>query len=272
MELENAVVVVTGAARGIGRAIAEAYAARGARVALVDVLKDQLEETARAMQESAADALPIPTDVTVRSEVEAMHERVRNELGPVDVLVNCAGSLSAIGPVWEVDPDRWCHDVTVNLCGTFLCCRTVARGMVERGRGYILNMVGGGVNDPHAYTTGYASSKCGVLRLTEGLAREAREHGVKVFAMQPGPVLTAMTRFIMESPEGKKWRPGFKSIFSEGRDLPPEHLAELAVNLVSGEADALTGRYFEANRDFQGIIAQTESILADDSLTLRLRL
>ncbi|KPJ59206.1 MAG: hypothetical protein AMS15_07150 [Planctomycetes bacterium DG_23] len=270
MQLKGAVAIVTGGARGLGRAIAEAYAERGAQVAIVDLLKDTLQETARDMEKGGAMVLPVPADVTVASQVEEMAGRVKEKLGPVDILVNCAGSLSAIGPVWEVAPERWFRDVTVNLYGTFVCCRAVIKDMIERKFGYILNMVGGGVGDPHAYTTGYACSKTGVMRLTEGLAREAAPFGVKVFAMQPGPVLTAMTKFIMESPEGRKWRPTFSSIFEEGRDAPAALVAQLAVNLVSGEADALTGRYFDARRDFEAILKDAESILRDDRFTLRI--
>ncbi|MFQ5809363.1 MAG: SDR family NAD(P)-dependent oxidoreductase [Armatimonadota bacterium] len=271
MELNGAVAIVTGAARGLGRAIAEAYAARGARVALVDVLEDVLRDTAGEMAEAGGTVLAIPTDVTDAAQVDAMVAAAEETLAPTDILVNCAGSLSAIGPVWEVDRERWWHDVTVNLRGTFLCCRAVVKGMIERGGGYVLNMVGGGVGDPHAYTTGYACSKTGVMRLTEGLAKEAQEHGVKVFAMQPGAVLTAMTEFIMNSPEGRKWRPTFKDIFEKGRDAPPDLVANLAVALVSDEFDALTGRLFDARADLDEILESAGAIVEDDRMTLRLR-
>lgn len=270
MELKGAVAIVTGGARGLGRAIAEAYADRGVRVAIVDLLEDQLRQTAEEMKRGGAAVLPVPTDVTVASQVEAMAAQVKEKLGPVDILVNCAGSLSAIGPVWEVDYERWFRDVTVNLYGTFLCCRAVVKDMIERKSGYILNMVGGGVGDPHAYTTGYASSKAGVMRLTEGLAKEAAPHGVKVFAMQPGAVRTAMTKFIMESPEGRKWRPTFSRLFEESRDVPSALVARLAVDLVSGRADLLTGRYFDARYDFGALVKDIDNIINEDRFTLRL--
>ena len=272
MNLNEAVVIITGGARGLGRAIALAYAGRGAKVAIVDILADESRQTVKEIEAAGGRALAVPTDVTVKDQVELMVATVMQQLGEIDVLINCAGSLSAIGPVWEVDPDRWWHDVVVNLRGTFLCCRAVTRFMVARGQGYVLNMVGGGVGDPHALTTGYGSSKTAVMRLTEGLAREARDHGVKVFAMQPGAVMTEMTRFILESPEGRKWRPQFKDIFDKGRDRSPDEIAQLAVNLVSGRADALTGRCFEVTRDFDETIANSDHILTDDLLTLRLRM
>jgi len=284
VELNGAVAIVTGAAGGLGRAIAEAYAARGARVAAVDVLEDMLLETAGEIGSAGGTVLAIPTDATDPPQVDAMVAQAERELGPIDILVNCAGSLSAIGPVWEVDHERWWHDVTVNLCATFLCCRAVVKRMIERrqsplnparrrggGGGYVLNMVGGGVGDPHAYTTGYACSKAGVMRLTEGLAQEAKKHGVKVFAMQPGAVRTAMTEFIMNSPEGRKWRPTFKRIFEEGRDAPADLVVNLALELVSGKFDSLTGRYFDAKRDLNEILENADAIIEEDGLTLRLR-
>jgi len=144
--------------------------------------------------------------------------------------------------------------------------------MVARKRGYVINVVSsGGVGDPHPYSTSYASSKTGLMRLTEGLAKEVQEHGVKVFAVAPSAILTDMTKFILNDPGGKTWRPEFKRIFEEGRDCPPELVADLILELVSGRADHLTGRYFPAQRDLDEIIEQSDRIMAEDLLALRIR-
>ena len=272
MDLHEAVVVVTGAARGIGACMARAFAAQGARVGLVDVLADELQQIADRVAATGATALPLPADVTDPSDVADVVAQVEDELGPISVHVNNAGTFSYIGPLWEADPDRWFRDVRVNLYGSFLCCRAVVARMVARGAGYVINVVSsGGVGDPHPYSTSYASSKAGLMRLTEGLAKEAEPHGVKVFALAPPAVLTEMTRFIMTDPGGRKWRPTFERIFSEGRDHPAECVADVAVKLVSGRADALTGRYFLATRDFDKTVEQTDAILERDLMTLRLR-
>ena len=272
MDLNGAVVIVTGAARGVGRAIAEAFIAQGARTVLVDLLADQLQQTAAEMAQSGADVLPVVTDITDRDQVDAMAAQVQQAYGDVDILVNCAGTFSVIGPLWEADPELWLRDVRVNLYGTFLVCRSVVGGMVARGRGYVINIVStGGVGDPHPHSTSYASSKTGLMRLTEGLAAEVAEHGVTVFAVAPPAILTDMTRFILNDPGGQTWRPGFEKIFEEGRDYPPQAVAALILELVSGKADALTGRYFDVREALDDYIARTDDILKSDLLTLRIR-
>ena len=272
MDLNKATVVITGAARGVGRAIAEMFIAQKARVALVDVLAEQLQHTTVELAASGAEVVPILTDITDPAQVEAMAEQIRTTFGHVDILVNCAGTFSVIGPVWEVDPERWFRDVRVNLYGTFLVCRRLVGRMVERGQGYVINIVStGGVGDPHPHSTGYASSKTGLMRLTEGLAKEVEEHGIKVFAVAPPAILTDMTKFILNDPQGQKWRPNFDQIFEDGRDYPPQAVAALIRELVSGKADALTGRYFDVRENLDEYIAQTDDILAEDRLTLRIR-
>lgn len=269
--LKDRVVLVTGAARGIGKAIAEAFASCGAGIGIVDVLDQELHSTAEELKAKGAMVIPVVTDITDVGEVDAMVEQVEGKLGPIHVLINNAGKFSYIGPVWEADPQKWFSDVQVNLYGTFLCCRAVVKGMVERKSGYVINMMGGGVQGPSPYNTSYASSKTGLMRLTETLAEEVKKHGVKVFGVLPGTVLTEMTRFIMSDPGGKKWRPGFHRSFGEGRDQPPEAVAELIVQLTSGKADRLTGRCFWRGRDFDDVISRAEEIISKDLHSLRVR-
>ena len=272
-ELTGQVAIVTGAGRGIGRAIAEAFAAEGARVGLAARSADQLEAVAEAIGAAGGTALVLPVDVTDRQAVETMVRRVEEELGPVDVLVNNAGSFYALGPVWEVEPAKWWRDVTINLNGLFLCCHAVLQGMVGRNRGRILNMIGGGTGNPFPNGSGYASSKAAVMRLTECLAQELRqtEKAVAVFAMGPGLVRTALTEHQLESPEGQQWMPQIRTMFEEGRNVPPTRAAALAVALAGGRFDRLAGRCFGVGDNLEEILARQDEILRKDQKTLRFR-
>ena len=232
-ELRGKVVVITGAGRGIGRAMAAAFAREGARVALIARSDAELEETAGMIRETGGEALPLPADITDLSAVEHALARLEAEWAAPDVLVNNAGSFGAIGPVWEVDPEHWWRDVTVNLRGTFHCTRAVLRGMVERDQGRIINVIGGGTGAPFPYGSGYASSKAAAMRLTECAAAELKQakKEIAVFAMGPGLVRTRMTEYQLESEEGQRWMSRIEGMFAAGVDVPPTRAAELAVQL-----------------------------------------
>jgi NAD(P)-dependent dehydrogenase (short-subunit alcohol dehydrogenase family) len=271
MELEGACVIVTGGSRGIGRAIAEAFVERGARVAIASRSEDEVEAAAAELGAGDERALGIPTDVTVPEQVERMAAVAEHEFGPIRVLVNNAGSLTAVGPSWEVDAERWLTDVRTNLCGTFLSCQAVMPGMVARGEGCVINMVGGGATSPHVYGSGYGCSKAAVLAFTETLAMEAADTGVKVFALSPGLVRTRMTTSLAESPEGQRWRPFIGRMLAEGQHVPPETAARLAVALAEGRADRRAGCLFSAGDDVDAIAEKAEAVLAANALRLRLR-
>lgn len=272
MNPKDRVVVVSGAGRGIGRAIARGFAVEGSRVALADVSEADLTATVHALEREGYAVLGCVTDTTVPASVDALWDAVHRTFGPIDVLVNNAGTFSSIAPIWETDPEMWFRDVRVNLYGSFLMSRRFVGDLVEKRAGYVVNIVSsGGVGDPHAYMTSYASSKTGLMRMTEGLAREVAPYDVKVFAVAPPAILTQMTRFIMEDDGGKRWRPGFKEVFERGEDSPPELIANLLLRLVDGSADRLTGRYILATDDLDETLARADAIVENDLLTLRIK-
>ena len=265
-------MVVTGAARGIGKSIAAEFAAAGSRVVIVDAVTDVLEKTAAELKKSGSSTMALTADISDRASVESMAKEVLDTFGRVDVLVNNAGTFSVVGPTWEVDPGRWFRDIRVNLYGTFLVCRTFLKSMTSEKSGYVINMASsGGVIEPHPYATSYASSKTGIVRFTESLAIELESYNIKTFVIGPPAIMTDMTQFLLENSEAKKWRPGLKGIFDRGEDFPPELVSRLVVQLVSGTADRLSGRYFLATDNLDEIIANTDKILADDLMLLRIR-
>ena len=272
MGLDSAVAIVTGAGRGIGRAIAREYASHGAKVALASRTVAQLEAVAREISHEGGTAVAVPTDVTDHKSVTRLVDRAESELGDVDILVNCAGSYGAIGPVQECSAEAWLRDITINLYGVFLCSHVVLPRMVLRDRGYVINLIGGGTASPLAYGSAYGSSKAAVMRLTETMAVELAETGVKVFAMSPGLVRTAMVANLVESPAGQRWAAeSMNAMFDAGRDVPPTFAAAMAVQLVSGKLDGLAGRAVRADRhDAEELERRTGEIVENDERVLRM--
>ena len=272
MELKSAVAIVTGAGRGIGRSIALEYASHGAKVALVSRTASQLEAVANEINYASGTALVLPLDVTDKDAVRDMVARVEQELGPVDILINNAGSHSANRPVAEVSPDLWLTDIVVNLYGPFLCAQAVLRHMLPRKRGYIINMIGGGVTSAFPYATAYGSSKAALMRLTEAMMIELEDTGIKVFALSPGLVRTMMVEHLLTSDEGKEWHSQrLVPAIEKGDDVPPTVAARAAVGLVSGRLDKLAGRAIMANRDdLEQLAQQVDAIVERDLRVLRL--
>jgi len=143
MDLRDKSVVITGAGRGIGQAIAVELARNGARVFCTARHKDQLRNTERMIKSREATVATFVADVTNRKQVNKMAASALSTFGRIDALINNAGSFRAIGAVWEVSPKIWYQDVTTNLLGPFLCCQAVIPSMIKQRRGIIINLVGG---------------------------------------------------------------------------------------------------------------------------------
>ena len=257
MELRDKVVIVTGAGSGVGRALALQFGAGGARVVCVARRIGRIEKTAAAVAAEGGEALAVQADVTDIVQVEHMVSQSLDAFGQIDVLFNNAGSFGAIGAVWEVDPELWWHDVTVNLRGTMLCCRAVLPHMRKRDTGILINMAGG---NQIPGGTGYSCSKVGVNRFTELLAKELKhaKSSVLAFIMGPGFVRTEMTEMQIETPEGQKWLPSSKDTVEQGRDRPPEDCARAAVALIRVACPELSGGSFGPDTDFDNVLREAK--------------
>ena len=270
MKLSGQIAIVTGAGRGIGRAIAEQFAKEGAHVALVSRTRDELDALAQEIRDAGGTANVFMADVSELGQVSKVVAQVEETMGPIDVLVNNAGVHNGFGPIWEIDPDDWWMDMTVNVRGVFNFCHEVSKRMVERKAGRIINMVGGGFSGPSPNMSGYGASKTAVMRLTETIAAELKGCGVKVFAMAPGLVKTPLNVKNMDRPVVKKYMK-LKEAFEAGRDIPPTVAAGIATELASGRMDALVGRVFQPSSDFDKLEARVDEIVEKDLFTLRVK-
>lgn len=270
--LKGHVAVVTGAGRGIGRAIATTLAAQGASVALIARHEAELQESCAEIAGRGGRSKSYVADVTDIAEIGIAIQQIEESLGAVDLLVNNAGVLQPVGPFWETHLNDWLRCLDVNLRGVAICSHAVMAGMVSRKRGRIVNVSSGaGLGMGLDYMSAYVTSKTAVLRFTECIASEGKQHGVFAFTISPGPVRTAMGEFALNSPEGEKWLPWYSKIYEEGRDFPPERAAELVAKLATGAADALSGRYFAVTDDVDAMVAGAERIRTEELYLLRLK-
>jgi NAD(P)-dependent dehydrogenase (short-subunit alcohol dehydrogenase family) len=240
--LENRIAVVTGAASGIGKGIAIAFAREGASI----VVADQTEESRAAevlagIREHGGQALFVQTDVSDAQSVQLMADAALARFGRVDILVNNAGIFTE-SLIENMPIDDWDRVVGVNLRGTFLCTRALIGQMLERGDGRIINIASqlgqiGGKSVGH-----YAASKAGVIGLTKSLAREVALRGVRVNAIAPGPIETPL----LDS-ETEEWRSGKLAELPIGRFGTVDEVTPTAVLLASADGSYYVGQTLGPN-------------------------
>jgi len=270
-KLRGQVAIVTGAGRGLGRAIALALARAGASVGVVARSGEQIAETVCEIWETGGEALAVVADVSDATSVERVVGQVEGALGPPDLLVNNAATMGPLGPMWEADAGDWWHTFEVNLRGSYLCSRAVLPGMIARRQDRIINLSTTAATVAVAHMGAYIISKTALIRFTENLAAELANSGVNVFAIDPGTVRTAMSEYILESEAGKKWLPWFRKLFDRGRDVPAEKAAQLVVQVASGQADALSGRFLGVSDELEKLLERLEEIRRAELYTLRIR-
>jgi NAD(P)-dependent dehydrogenase (short-subunit alcohol dehydrogenase family) len=269
-DLTSRTALVTGAGRGLGRAMALRLAADGARVAVLARSAPEVRETAELIGAAGGRAHALVADVTDAAAVERAFDDAEQALGPLDVVVNNAGHGGTPGPIWSCDPDDWWRTQEVNVRGTLLGLRAALARMVPRGAGRVVNVSSRAGNTAIPFASAYVTSKTAVTRLTEVAALEARPHGVFVFAIEPGTVRTAMTEELLTSEAGRTWLPWYRATFDEGRDASPEEGATLVARLAAGHADVLTGRLVSRAHDLDALVADAERIAREERLVLRL--
>ncbi|WP_400194032.1 3-ketoacyl-ACP reductase [Hymenobacter sp. B81] len=191
--LQGKTALVTGAGKGIGRAVALALAAEGVHLGLLARSEEQLREVAELAASHGVRTAVVVADVADLTAVTAAAEQVKTALGPVDILINNAGT-AAFGKFLELEPAAWEHIIRVNLLGTYYATRAVLPDMIARQQGDIINISSTAGKSGAAQTSAYSASKFAVLGLTESLMQEVRKHNIRVSALTPSTVATPLAQ------------------------------------------------------------------------------
>ena len=240
MELDNKVAIVTGAARGIGKAIARRLSQAGAAVAICDLMEG-ISATAEELRSGGANILSLQVDVTDMEAVESMVQTTIDSLGRVDILVNNAGIVRDALLVRMKESD-WDAVIAVNLKGAFNCIKAVARPMMKQRYGKIVNLSSVMGLTGNVGQANYSASKAGIIGLTKSAAKELGRRGVTVNAIAPGFIMTKMTESLPEDQ-----RKNALDNIPLGFLGSPEDVANVAAFLVSDSARYITGQVIQVD-------------------------
>jgi NAD(P)-dependent dehydrogenase (short-subunit alcohol dehydrogenase family) len=247
MRLENKVAIITGSARGLGRAFALRFAREGAKLTICDVL--DCEPVAREIEAIGGEVLALKTDITSGKNTTEMAKKTVDRFGRIDILVNNAAAIGGIEipdfmkPVEQLVSEDWDRYLEVNIKGTFLCCKAVMPYMKKQGKGSIVNIAStAGFYGSPAFLP-YSTSKGGIMTMTRGLAIALGDFNINVNAVAPGVVMTEAMRALI--PQGGGKQGVSKQILK--KNIQPEDIASAVVFLASDEASMITGQTLAVN-------------------------
>lgn len=247
MSLHGRTAVITGGASGIGLAISRRLAQDGASVAVFDVDYAGAERLVKQLHADGSSALAVEVDVSDRRQVDGAVREARDKLGPIQVLVNCAG-IEAFEPFHSITEASWDRIIAVNLKGTFNCTQAVVSDMIEAGWGRIINISSSSAQSGAAKMTHYAASKAAVIGFTKALALELARAGITVNTIPPGSIDTPMLR--RAAGAGHLGGAGVEQVGAMtpvGRAGTPEDIAAACAFLASAEAGYITGQVIGVN-------------------------
>jgi 3-oxoacyl-[acyl-carrier protein] reductase len=245
MRLADQVAIITGSARGLGRAMALRFAEEGATVVVADLDRDGATQVAGELEAAGGRARPFEVDVASPPRVEAMVADALGQFGRLDVLVNNAG-VGLNRPFMTTTLEEWERQLRVNLTGTFLCAQAAARAMVRQGRGRIVNVASISGQRGGQGRAAYGAAKAGVILLTRVMAVELAPRGVRVNAIAPGPVDTEQSR----GTHTEATRRAYRERIPAGRYGEAEEIAAAALFLASEESSFVVGHVLNVDGGF----------------------
>jgi NAD(P)-dependent dehydrogenase (short-subunit alcohol dehydrogenase family) len=253
--------------------MAVALASAGAAVGLVARSEDDLTRTGRLIEDAGGVAAAAQADVTDAAGLEAAIGHIRHRLGRFDLLVNNAGVLGPIGPLWEVDAEAWWATMDVNVRGLVLCTQHVLPDMIATGGGRIINITSQAGVHRWPLVSGYSVSKAAVVKLTENLALEASRYGITVMSVHPGLLPIGMAETVAAYPpvssHERRVREWTMTELAEGRGADPAKAIELLMRLAAGDGDRLSGRHLSVHDDLDAVLARIDEVRAYDLYMLR---
>ncbi len=247
-DLNGRVAVVTGASRGLGRAVAVALASRGAAVALVARGGAGLRETGRIITDAGGRASCHPIDVQAPEQVAGLRAEVEDTFGPPSILVNAAGVFGPMRSIRDSEPERWVETLLVNTAGPYLLCRAFVGGMIDAGWGRIVNVSSAAsLAPPGPLNSAYGTSKAALNHLTRHLAAEIAGSGVTANVIHPGELKTEMWEDIRDQaasigPHEAAYSGWVRLVEQTGGD-PPEKAVALILSLMTEQASTVNGRF-----------------------------
>ncbi|MBM3156716.1 MAG: 3-oxoacyl-ACP reductase FabG [Chloroflexi bacterium] len=236
--LKGKVAIVTGAGRGIGRAIALAFARQGAKVVIAEMNLENGKTVADEIHQLGKEALAVQTNIAVKSEVDNMVAKTLEKFGTIDILVNNA-AINIMRPLVDLREDGWDKVMNVDLKGYFLCTQAVAKVMMQKGSGKIINMASTGAAKAAVGLGAYSIAKAGVVMLTRVFAIELAPHNIRVNAIGPYLVKTAFSQPMWSDPEVLR---ATESSIPLGHIAEPEDIASVALFLASDASSQVTGQ------------------------------
>lgn len=275
--MSKKIIVITGATGGVGRLLAKGLAKKGNHIVCLGRHEQRTKELVNEIKQEGGSASFEVADMMHDPQVVKAGNTILKDLGSIDVWINNVGvnNHNAIGPTWELEPKNWWNEVSLNLYTAFIGTRTAINLMKAKKDGYIINLGGGGVQEPKPFGSSYGAAKTAIVKFTEtvNIELEAEGLGIKAFSFNPGFIKNDRTETLVESEVARKYMPKLEGILKYGTMSDAQDSVDLIETLISGKADALGGKYFFSDdKNIDDAIEHSEDYIHQERNLLRVKL